>query len=467
MKKLLMAVLVAAFAVSVFARIDTGKENKFKAEKEKAEKEGFISGTDEDLDSLFDDAEDISMEDATEIETPPDNSSKLNILDPVNSIIKPLYFFGNLDTELGSYFRHYRGTTSDDVERNNALSWYFKFKNDLGFKARPSQYFAITGLTRVEIPENMVANSPQINFALRELYFDYNPIAWLYITAGKKNISWGYVRMFNNEDDFKDVNSRLTTNIVADSVNGLTAVVSVPTRYVSFTGLALYNGNSAEPDANDISYAGSIEGTFLKTSLNLFARRTAPNVMSKDGYNGIGNVVGAEIKRTCFTVDLYGQASMNLSEGNDAREEYGFFEKRILTFGVARVWDYFAFNVEFQDIFNYKDNDNIWKLAVDLGVKRLGKYKDWKIGIQWRHDVTYALNVPAYKTLTGVTISNYDRDSDKESNYCYVKVGVIKSGILPHADLKLGGEMYYNPSRKENVIYKWLLGATLHLVIDY
>lgn len=458
MKKFLLAISIAFICGSAFAQSRVKKSNNDKTAEliEKNKKEGFLSGEDEDLDSLFDEAEDIVIDEETskQQKLEAENKSKVDgafdsahlaantAVKLVNEFFKPLYFFGTLDAELGVYYKRYHGDFRDE---KSVVSEYFKFKNDLGFQARVDRTFIMHGLFRIELPQNR-------QFLLREVYFDYMPYNWLYITAGKKDVAWGYVRMFSNENDYKDTADRLTTNIVADAVDGVSGIITIPFPFVTLTGMALYMGNVEEPNAKDISYAGSLEFTVFKASLNLFGRKTAPNELSKNDYNGIGNVVGFEAKRTVFGFDIYGQASCVFGNTTETATN---LEKRIYTVGFYRVWDKFAINVEFQDIYNLKREDNNWKLAIDTGLKQLGRNKDWKIGVQLRHD----------NSVMKVDPPQYVED---ESDKCYVKFGIVKSNAFPHADWKTGFEIYYDPNRDDSSkLYKMRMGSTLHLTINY
>ena len=397
--------------------------------------------SDDDIDSIFETAEDITAEENDKINgTPAHVEQKL----PVS-----IKLYGNLDSEIGLCFTQLYGNFGKD-KSSRYVSEYFNFKNDFSMVSRVDNNFAIHGTVRTEF-------FPIEWAKVREIYFDYMAGQYLLVSAGKKITNWGYVRVFNNEDDYEDVDQRLTTNIVADSINCISGVITIPFSFVTLTAIGLYNpSNHTEytknnpPKMTDISFAGSIEFTFWQTSLNLFGRRTAPSEVSFDGATGKGitNVLGWEIKRSIFSYDCYVQNTCQIG-GIDDR-----VKGNILTAGFYRIWDNAAVNIEVQDVYRFDDKNTTLRFAADLGFRRIGPKKNLKLGIQWRHDSTFDLEKIDSKNV-------YDKNET-----CWVKIGLIKSNVFPHVDWKNGIEVLYDPYEYPYV-YKARLGSIMKLKIDY
>ncbi|WP_407400300.1 hypothetical protein [Treponema sp.] len=404
---------------------------------------GQETDADDDFDSIFDDAQDITAEENDMIHGAGENTGADN-----NSLIK---FYGYLDSELGLCFNSRVGEIGDGDKRCY-MSEYFSFKNDLSFVSRPDETFAMHGTVRTQF-------FPIEWATLREIYFDYMASQYCLVSAGKKIHNWGYVRIFNNEDDY-GLQSRLTTNIVADSETCASGAITVPYNFMTFTAIALYNPESDKnkknntknnPKFEDISFAGSLEFTFWQASINFYGRRTAPSEYTFDVSNGrgISNVLGVEAKKTFFEYDCYAQNTVQIGGVDD--KVIG----NIFTGGFYRIWDNAGLNIEMQDMYSYETKKNTLKMAMDLGFRRIGPKKNLKLGIQWRHDSTYYYD----KTL----VNEYEKNSGEN---CWVKVGIINSRVLPHVDWKNGVEFFYDPEKKP-YLYKVRLASVMQLKIDY
>ena len=207
------------------------------------------------------------------------------------------------------------------------------------------------------------------------------------------------------------------------------------------SGIILYNGTSTEPEFEDISTAGSLEMTFFHTTFNIFGRK---NPKPETGSTPV--TVGAEAKRTVFGTDLYFQGIGKLAD--DHRD----ISKYVFTGGFYHLWDgrdpNFGLNFEFQDSYNKELEKNSCRIYLDMGLKRLGKNKDMKLGLQWQH------------------IIKSETEDDKSG---LVKFGFIKSGLFPNAEWNTGIEVRYHQidANYENKIYMIRLGSSIQVKMDY
>lgn len=440
MKKVFLLLVFLTMASSVFA---VGAES------------------DDDFDSIFDDAQDITAEENDKIHGVQEESGKINF--PMN-----IKFYGHLDTELGvAYNRRFcdlsyikteenelTGETfySVDYKKRQYFSEYFLFTNDFSMVARADETFAFHATVRTEFFPIDWAN-------LREIYCDYMASQYCLLSIGKKIHNWGYVRIFNNEEDFEDVNDRLTTNIVADSINCVSGTMVVPLSFVTLTGMALYNPNKHSeysktnpPSFEDISFAGSMEFTFLQTAINFYGRRTAQSEVIRDKDDviiGITNVVGAEIKRTFFNFDWYAQDTCQLKGLKNKPAS------NIVTAGFYRLWEDFGLNAEGQYVYDIDTKSSVYRICLDMGIRRVGPRRNLKLGIQWRHDSSF--------------VKNWNEINEKKKNSgekCWIKIGLIKSNILPHCDWKNGIELFYDTASRP-YFYQVRLASIIHLKVDY
>ncbi|MGN0730021.1 hypothetical protein [Treponema sp.] len=414
----------------------------------------FAQETDSDFfddDAIFFDAEDIAVEqsDASDYV-----ASKQSIKVGNSEYFIPLKFTGHLDSNFGFYGTRNKQGTEDDGFKESV---YFDFANYIYFMARLDKTLAVHGTTSVKFPPK----KDSIN--LDELYFDYLIWDCIYVTAGKKTTSWGYTRLFSGENSYslytdKDYDKLteeekaeirakiesqgyLYTDILSDSSDSMSGILRIPFWMGNFSAVVLYSGTSTEPGADEISMAGSMEFTVFHSSINFFGRKdpkTAAGVTPL--------TMGAEIKKTIFGTDLYMQGIGRIS---DDRSDVS---KCVFTGGFYRLWDghdpNFGINLEFQDSYNRELNKNSCRLYLDMGLKRLGRRKDLKLGLQWQH------------------IIKSETEDDKSG---IVNFGVIKSGTFPNAEWKTGIEVRYHQVdlNYENRIYKVRLGSSIQVKMDY
>ena len=154
---------------------------------------GFSQAEDDisfDDDLLFSESEDIVVEqsDASEYV-----SSKQTLKIGTSEYFIPLKFTGHFESDFGYY-----GTKHNQNSENNEFknSVYFDLANYIYFMARLDKTLSVRGTTSVKFPPK------KDSIKLDELYFDY--LIWdrIYITAGKKETTWGYTRLFSGENAY-------------------------------------------------------------------------------------------------------------------------------------------------------------------------------------------------------------------------------------------------------------------------
>lgn len=432
----------------------------------------------DDFSDLFNDAEDTDEAVVTETE-----SSGTDTTFNVASLKIPLKMSGDLSAELGGAVINEDGATSGTA--------YFDLLNYLFFTARPDKYMAVKGSLKTSLIDSSEADNESQNkyFYLYELYFDYIMADKVYITAGKKKTVWGNIRLFSNDDDFEDDDDALYTNALYDSRYNISGIIRVPFGPSTITLLTMYRGGDDEPTHRELSYAGSLEAVLFGTSANIFVRTFPSRYGDLKQYYALP-IVGAELKRTFFGIDFYAQAIGRVESNKTLRQFWksdlykrSAFEKCIFTAGGYKIFTehfpYFGINAEFQSIYypsdvvhyeftknnttysykylndletdsNYDGNgyetktdhykgDLQNRLIVDVGLTKLGKDRNLKVGVQWYHN---------FETKSG-----------------YVKPAFVASRIFPHCDWQTGLKWEYN--KDQEYFGKITLGTYLKFSLDY
>lgn len=470
-----MAVSITAiFCVSAFSQ---ESENSDSAES--SESDDFSET--EDIDDFFNSAEDSETPVITE-QTDGNEGSIFNF----SSI--PLKMTGDISAEIGL------GYINDNFDSSG--TGYFDLVNYLYFTTRPDEYMAVKGALKTSMIDSDEAEEDGNQnkfFYLYELYFDYIMSDKAYITAGKKKTVWGNIRLFSNDDDFEDDKDALYTNALYDSRYNISGILRIPFGLSTLTFLTMYRGGEDKPSYRDFSYAGNIEAVIFKTSVNIFGRTFPSRTGSQKKYFALP-IIGAEVKRTLFGIDFYAQGIGRVVSTRTLRKFWESdlykktaFQKFIFTGGFYKLFTnrfpYFGINAEFQQIYypndvlyySYYDKDNkeqkfdyldelkedehydaskgyethVYegkeagslenRFIVELGLAKLGKDRNIKVGVQWYHNLT------------------------DESGY--VRPAVIVSRIMPHCDWETGIKWEYE---KEQEHYgKFTFGTYLKFGLDY
>lgn len=405
------------------------------------------SGTSDDFDLLFEDVSDVVVEE--------DSSSKKKASESRLNFSLPVTFSGSLTAKAGGGYRCSR--LEGEASEHEGFS-YFDFENYFYINARADKTFSFNASILTDLKD---LSSVSSYIDLYEMYFDYILLDRLYVTGGKKYISWSYARIFKDDEKVKDndvISFYRRTNLLFDSRKSVDFLLRFPVYTGTLTVAALYDGNSSEPGFDALSFAFSGEMTFFNTSVNLFARKTPEeNDWVKNG-NLTTFVEGIEAKRSFWGVDVYGQFQTSARSFKKAFKYYrdwdnDYFKNIIATGGFYYLWDRFdpniGVNVEYQYFCNndYElasddaDRHN-HALGFDFGVKRLGPKKNIKVGVEGR-----------------MSLSDWQG---------YVKPGVSVANIFPHMDWETGLKYEFNkPAGGAETEDRITVGSFLKLHVNY
>lgn len=318
----------------------------------------FFGFADEDVDALFEDAEDVEAV----IEEP---------VKKENKDTNPTFnLSGSISTDTGFYFLY---PADPDYFTAGA-----KFTNTINFSGRSSPAFGVYG--------SIVTTESNLTLDLASFYFDYLFLNTILITGGKKSLGWGNL-LIN------------TSNILSGSEKSLSVQILYPLEMFTLTFIGLYNPSlGGTPNLSSISYAGCIEATVFSTALKLFARKWA-QIDVPDSL-----AAGLEWKRTIFTVDIYQHALMHMNTSLWSTDSF------TLISGFARIWEFskkIALVAEHRFDYDVASQKQIHIIAVQTGMSRLFGDK-LKLGLSWNHNIlessgaaTFAAILPgaAYKGL--------------------------------------------------------------------
>ena len=426
----------------------------------------------DDVDSLFENAEDSDNAIVTS-----DSTDGTNYNIQLGSLKFPIEVSGLMNTELGGAFLR-----EDNV---NDATFYFDFKNYIYFITRPDKYLTLRGTLKTTMPKDSSDTAQEQNnhlLYIYEMYFDYLVLDRVYITAGKKKSIWGNIRLFSDYYDEKEnisstddtqatdlidsnVYDAQYTNILYDSREYISGIIKIPFWNHTFTALAMYNDetNVSSTKTENMSLASSLELIFFNTSINFFGRRFKLKETAEDKNSTTQlPIIGMELKRTFFNFDVYGQTIARVQDGTKAKEifnshfqDFSTFNRVVSTIGTYRMWTenfpYFGFNIEFQNIYkpNPSASENYFtnRIALQIGMAKLGPERNIKPAIQWNHNFT-------------------DRSG-------FVKPGIIFSRVLPHCDWKIGAKYEYGKVRsdsetgEQHKFSKLTAGTYITINLDY
>ncbi|MCR5289529.1 MAG: hypothetical protein K6E51_06020 [Treponema sp.] len=367
----------------------------------------------EDLDSLFSGAVDtvVEPEDHTEV-----GEAVSKSLEGIVSF--PLKFSGSFTGQLGAAY-----WPTDDSH-----SGYMNFENHLYFNARP-----VTELTLSADLRTTYYN--RFGFELYQIYYDYIMFSHMFLSGGKKSLSWGEPHLYSSSG-----------NILNDSVYCANIGATFPFGPISFKGVALTPIH--EIDAEDtstkdtdqqttedttgskISYAGAVEFVWHSMSLTAYYRRWPTNWQYKPSgavYH-YDQAFGAQAKQSIFDhIDVYAQGFVyTYPEKYRIDKEYTDFQQTQVIAGMYGVWDTpkFGFSLEYM---YYRNYDEKFYKGVDVGHE---------------HKVAYSVGlgnlVDGHLALVCTGNHNFTLDQG-----CVTPGFVIKR-VFPSADLQSGVQVQYN-----------------------
>lgn len=418
--KKIFALVLTSLSFSLFAEVpeETGDFTSFFLPEDYEE-----TLIDDDIGSLFDNAEDTQVE---------DGSSTIEKIGYTPFSISGS-FSSNIGARAGYDFEEKESSASLLFDFNTSASMFARIDETLGFRATFNMGFSdwtrsASAQATATTPTTTSLNdaSPSFKFEPTEFYFDYLMFDRIYLTAGRKAFSWGYPRILGGtnilamapyantrKQDATDTGTDVYDSkaLPAAAYAGLFRI-PFPRATISFIGL--YNASDSDLFSKKLalsrmSMAGSIEVMAGPVSINMFGRLMEDTIdESRDGNLEDANrdiFTGIEFKSTAFSVDFYGQyiadCSPYFKEVKDQTVTGGFFyykEEEKLTIGV---------NYEIQDKYNLIKKTNDLVMTLQLGFKGFEKSRTLSAGVNGTYNVF---------NKTG----NIDLD-------------LVKTGLFPHA----------------------------------
>ncbi len=387
----------------------------------------------DDFDSIFDEAEDVEAPLVSE-ETSSGNGGAVQVISSAFSSM--VHFSGNFTGEVGLLYAHRKGSDADGNEKNDDVSGYFSLKNVLNMSVVPSNIFSIRGSLETGVDNGFSAS-------VTSLYFNYLLLDRIYISAGKKGISWGNIRLFNSDYYGCGTHSYCLystgpkhADIFGEDGAPLALDVRYPWSWGTLTFAATgYMGTSVAP--NNFNYYGSLEFSLLNTNFNLYVKRPAKNTVPVRT-----NLAGLEVKRTILGFDTYVQGIARVKDIKNLSSKEGW-DYVVATAGLYRLFDSFDPNIGFNIEYQYEfcpdaPDEHSNRIAFEGGLKRLGKNKNIKIGVMSHYNFT--------------------------ENHGFSALNFIVSGVLPYADWsnKFGagyGSKYEIPA--------FMISTSISLALDY
>ena len=412
-----------------------------------------IEEDDFDFDSLFEDAEDVEEPVVEEVK-----KNDVPIVVAPSAFSSMVRFSGSFSGDVGmAYINDQIDETEDEP------NGYFTFTNTLNMTVKPSNEFVLHGSVETGV-------STGFNISVSSLYFDYLLYNHLYITAGKKSISWGNLRLFNSSTYYlgnKYAEDKATgpvtvgkylgylwvtgplyaSNIFAEDGAPYSIQLRWPWSFGTLT-FATTSSSVSSLEKDSLNYYGSVEFSVLNTNINFYAKRPEKNSGKKDGkpnpdITWKNNIFGLEVKRTILGFDVYAQGLARIKDYKNLIHSVGY-DYITATAGLYRLWDSFdpniGFNIEYQHEFNPALSPrNIDRIAFEGGIKRIGSKKNMKFGVLSHYNIT--------------------------EKYGYTGLSYIISGIAPYADWTNKFAIGYGSKYENGPVF--LYSSAVTLTLDY
>ena len=357
----------------------------------------------DDFDALFEDAPDDIVVEEAEIPTitQTQDTEKASLLNITGSF-----------TGKAGIVCVYDDTNTESKFMPGGL---LEMSNTLSMSVKPADVFSLYGSLDT-------AFSKEFSLDVSSLYFNSLLFDAVYLSAGKKGISWGNLRIFPNE-------------VLSDSGAGVSCEIRYPWKLGTITAVVLYDYSTYGVSSftwKNMSFAGAADITVLNTNINAFVRKYPVAETPADKL-----LAGLELKRTLFGFDAYVQGNAVFASG---------FNKLTATGGFYRLWDGFTpnigINIEYQYAYepNAPQTSHIHSHVInaEFGIRRLGPSKNMKGAVKWNHNFIEASG--------------------------NVDVVFIVSSIIPYADWTNGVKITYGGSYS---VPKIEFGTALSFSLNY
>jgi len=306
---------------------------------------------------------------------------------------------------------------------------YLNFENYFYVRAQPSD--AVSFYT--DLYTGLISWSPSLNIS--QIYLTYNMWNKMYISLGKRSLSWTNMKLFYGD-----------TVIGGAGSSTILGTVNIPRGKVNFTFVGMMNGSL--PDKKDeyidqvvstsvslqsVHYAALMESVLWGTLVSLQAHQYHPAAQEFPTYTTL------ELKRTMFGFDVYAHGDTNYRiDSNFGKNSFSHFRG---IGGFYRKWNSdktnyeYGLNIESRYVYNVADRTHSVEIGEELGWNKLMN----------NH---LALALSGYHNITGKS--------------GYITPGFVIKNYFPNANLNTGFTFNYSPSGNS-----CLLGTKLTLSLDY
>lgn len=444
MKKVLTVLFLSFFCFSVFSKESKSKDldSEDFSEVELTENDDFESDFSDESDG-FEDSEDLEDEDFDDFDSIFDDAQDLDeaIVDEKKEPETPMEVVACAFSSMVRFSGHFSGEAGGvflkdaSEETEDKPTGFISLSNSLNMTVSPIDIFAVRASLDTGIGNGF-------NLSVSSLYFDYLLLNHFYISAGKRGISWGNIRLFNGgyygcETHSGGLYSTGPKHAEIFSEDGASLALQIiyPWSFGSITFATTGNASSGIK-TDDFNYYGSIEVSLFNTNFNLYAKRAAKNTEPERT-----DIFGLEIKRTIFGFDTYMQGIARVKDYKNLNHSTGY-DYIVATAGIYRLWDSFdpniGFNIEFQHEYDGPSRQHFNRIAFEGGVKRIGPKKNIKVGVLSHYSIT--------------------------EKHGFSGLSFIVSGFLPYADWSNKFAVGYG-SKYVKPIY--MFSSSLSLALDY
>lgn len=282
----------------------------------------------DDMENIFDDAEDISVSDekAAEQETAYTEANQA----------EKFSYNGSVEAGVGGMAK-----TSPEKE----FSPYAAFEARIGVTLRPADILTIKTDAYAAFADMNKEN--QMEWKLNTLYFDYILYDKVFITVGRTATAWGNSRMFDTNILDDSSNTLITDASVleapdTDNAQFFDAIVTVPINHGYVQTLMMYYPFSSGITQNDLSFAAEVEYPFGPVAINIFGRTWADTDKHK-----MDPACGAQLTAEIMKFHLGAWSKVNIGRKGPN------YSKTVLS--VYRMWDEqpkIGFIFEYQLVYN-------------------------------------------------------------------------------------------------------------------